>query len=133
MKHFTVILRLSLGLLVIGLSMARLRRFTTFIGDRQMTPMYKSLVDYLQLLKPELDKMGCKALGVYVSKPEAGTFYFIQLALAPLRTVNSTALPLVLVQFADDLTRDQWLKENDRQIIIKLNGGLSLTGKRSKP
>ena len=133
MKHFTIILRLSLGILVIALCMTRLRQFTSFIGDRHVTPMYKSLVDCVQQLKIDLDQMDCKVLGVHVSRPDAGTFYYIQMALAPIRTVNTTQLPLVLVQFPDHQGLDQWLKENDRQVIIKLDKGFGLTGKQVQP
>ncbi|MBN4061213.1 hypothetical protein JYU15_02125 [bacterium AH-315-I18] len=113
--------------------MTRLRQFTSFISDRHVTPMYKSLVDGLHQVKNDLDKMDCKVLGVHVSQPEKGTYYYIQMALAPIRTVDTIALPWVLVQFPDNQTLNQWLKENDRQVIIKLDKGFGLTCKQVQP
>lgn len=133
MKHFQQIIRMLLGLGVIVLCLLQLKTFANDIGVQPPVIKYKKLVECLQHYRPELQNNKIKELGIVVLQETDGAHFYMQMALAPIRTVHSSDLPVVLVLSTDKKQLADWITAHNRKVILNMAKGLVLTYKQETP
>ena len=126
-KYSGVIFRSFLTIGIVIICLTRMNNFADHIHRNPQKVFLKRIVDTLQPIKHELEKIHCKELGVYLMSSDIGVLYGIQTALAPIRTVHSVEFPLVLVQYSDKQLLQQWLTDNHRQVLARIDENLALT------
>jgi hypothetical protein len=126
MKRFQLMLRLSLVGCVLVLCVMHLVTFASVIGKKPPIERYKEFVAFLRENRAAIRALGGDEIGVFVTYPTDGAHFYMQTALAPIRTTHSSDMPVVLVLASDDASLDKWVQAQHRTILSKLGNGLAL-------
>ena len=115
------------------MSMATIGQYREVIGIKANRPKYKKLVDCIKQLVPALQADNISEIGIQVTFDNDGINYYMQMALAPIKTVDTADMDYVLLLDKDLASMKKWIDEKDRQLIVTLGNGLVLTKRKNIP